>query len=224
VTLEHPETRTELGSPEFVIIGGQTDRTLSLVQNIFQILQPLKMAVTYIPSLDEIKASKISSASVALMLTDLDNPIFKDITARTMSGLKTFFETLGTVLWVTKGCHAEEPFMGMTVGFGRSLVLELPDLRLQFLDVDFSENLDPRILVATLLRLHMTGVWEKEGKFDDVLWINEQDLRYQKGKVLIPRLYSNRKMNDRFNASKKTILEKKNVRTSVISLRRSASG
>jgi hybrid polyketide synthase/nonribosomal peptide synthetase ACE1 len=181
------------------------------------------MTVICIPSLDEIEASKISSVSIALMLTNLDNSIFKDITARTMSELKTFFETLGTVLWITKGCHAEEPVMGMTIGFGRSLVLELPDLRLQFLDVDFSENLDPRILVATLLRLHMTGVWEKEGKFDDVLWMNEQELRYQKGKVLTPRLYFNRKMNDRFNAFKIIILENKNVRISVISLRRSAS-
>lgn len=222
--LEHPETRTEIGSPEVVIIGGQTDRTLPLIHNIVQILKPLDIAITCIPSLKEIEVSKISSASIALILTDLDDPIFKDITAKTMSGLKTFFETQETVLWVTNGCHAEQPFMSMSIGFGRSLVLELPDLRLQFLDVDFLENLDPRILVLALLRLHMSSFWEKEGKFDDVLWMNEQELRYEKGKMMIPRLYFNRKMNDRFNASKRKILEDKDIRASAISLRHSASG
>ena len=222
--LEHPKIRTEIGSPELVIIGGQTDRTLPLIHNIAHILKPLEIAITCIPSLEEIEVSKISSASIALVLTELDNPIFKDITAKTMSGLKTFFETRETVLWVTNGCHAEEPFMSMTIGFGRSLVLELPDLRLQFLDFDFLENLNPRILAVAVLRLHLSRLWEKEGKFDDVLWMNEQELRYEKGKMMIPRLYFNRKMNDRFNASKRNILENKNVRVSVISLRHSASG
>lgn len=222
--LEYPEARTEIGSPELVIIGGQTDRTRPLVINIVQILQPLEIAVTCIPSFEEIEVSKISPASIALILTDLDNPIFKDFTARTMSGLKLFFESQRTVLWVTQGCRAEEPFMSMTIGFGRSLVLELPDLRLQFLDIDFSDKPDPRILVVALLRLHISSVWEKEGKFDDVLWMNEQELRYQKGKAMIPRLYFNRKLNNRFNASKRTILENKNVRTSAINLRHSALG
>jgi hybrid polyketide synthase / nonribosomal peptide synthetase ACE1 len=222
--LQHPEARIGIDQWDLVIIGGETRSTITLIDKILPQLEPWDIPVTCIQSLDDIESSSISPTSVVLSLTELDKPIFKDLSDETMKGLKTLFESQKTVLWVTQGCRADEPFMSMTVGFGRSLILEMPDLRLQFLDLDVLEEPNPQLLAEALLRLHLSGVWEKEGNFDDVLWMTEQEIVYEKGRAMIPRLFFTQELNDRFNASKRTITENKNIQSSALSLQPSASG
>ena len=208
---------------DLVLIGGKSMRTIPLIEQITGLVRQFDIHVTHFNSLDDVDPSQISHMSAVLSLTELDSPIFKNLSDETMSGMQRLFETARTVLWITQGSKAEEPFMNMTVGFGRSLVLEIPDLCLQILDWETASKPNPRQLLEHLLRLSLSNKWEKDGRFNDVLWTNEQELMYEKGRLAVPRLYFSKPLNDRYNASKRTIMHQESPQAAPLILKSDAS-
>ncbi|WEW56050.1 hypothetical protein PRK78_001485 [Emydomyces testavorans] len=200
---------------DLVILGGETMRTIILIEEIRRLLLPWGVHVTQFPSLNDVDSTQMSPASFVLSVTELDKPIFKDFTEELMAGLKTIFDYQRTFLWVTQGCRADEPYMNMTVGFGRTLALEAPDLRLQFLDLEANEKPNASVLTEALLRLHYTQA-------DDILWSVEQEVAYESGKLVIPRLMPNKAQNDRYNAPKRTIINMVNAQNTPVYLDNSA--
>lgn len=174
-------------------------------------------------TLGDVNTSKISSKSVILVLAELDQPVFKRLTEKTLEGLQRLFETQRTVLWITQGCRSENPYMNMSVGLGRSLVLENPDLTLQFLDLEEGVKPNPRLLLEALLRLRHGDVLEKEGKLDNILWTNEHELAYENGNLLLSRVYQSANINNRYNACKRTVIETVNARSDSFTLAVDAS-
>ncbi|KAK0741489.1 polyketide synthetase [Schizothecium vesticola] len=191
---------------DFVLIGGQTLSTIQLVQKIVRLL-PAGTKHTVFKTLGDIKTAKITNKSVILVLTELDEPVFKRLTENTLVGLQFLFETQRTVLWITRGCRSENPYMNMSVGLGRSLVLENPDLTLQFLDLEEGVRPSPRQLLEALLRLRTGDFLEREGQLDNVLWTTEHELALENGETLLSRVYQNKSLNNRFNASKRAVVE-----------------
>lgn len=191
---------------DVVLIGGRTLSTVQLVQKIVRLL-PAGTKHTVFKTLGDIKTARITNKSVILVLTELDEPVFKRLTEKTLVGLQRLFETQRTVLWITQGCRSENPYMNMSVGLGRSLVLENPDLTLQFLDLEEGVRPNPRQLLEVLLRLRTGDVLEREGQLDNVLWTTEHELALENGETLISRVYQNKSLNNRYNASKRTIVE-----------------
>ncbi|OKL60321.1 hypothetical protein UA08_04451 [Talaromyces atroroseus] len=197
---------------DLVIIGGETLRTIKLIDEVIRLLQPWYLPVTRIRSLhDTERLSNISAKSVVLSVTELDQPIFLDFSPETMEGLKRLLGYQRTILWVTQGCRVDEPYMNMTVGFCRTLALEAPDTQLQLLDLDISRRPDARLLAESLLRLNFTQVPE-------VLWSVEQEIVQEAGKLLIPRLILNQEQNNRYNAARRTIFDTKDVRQTPVIL------
>ena len=117
--------------------------------------------VTILDSLPT-NADFITPISTILNLTDLDEPIFKNLTTESMNDLQRLFELSRNVLWITHGCRADEPYHISSVGFGRVISNEMPHMRLQFLDLDNLENNASRVITETLLRLHATEDWERD--------------------------------------------------------------
>lgn len=191
---------------DVVLIGGRTLSTVQLVQKIVRLL-PAGTKHTVFKTLGDIKTARITNKSVILVLTELDEPVFKRLTEKTLVGLQRLFETQRTVLWITQGCRSENPYMNMSVGLGRSLVLENPDLTLQFLDLEEGVRPNPRQLLEVLLRLRTGDVLEREGQLDNVLWTTEHELALENGETLLSRVYQNKSLNNRYNASKRTIVE-----------------
>ncbi|EEP78969.1 hypothetical protein UREG_03815 [Uncinocarpus reesii 1704] len=196
---------------DLIIIGGRTMRTIRLIQEVCRLLSPLDIQVTQFRSLTDIDSTLMSPTSFVLSVTELDKPIFKDLTEESMTSLKSLLDYQRTVLWITQGCRAAEPYMNMTVGFGRTLTLEIPDLQLQFLDFEANEKPNASILTEALLRLHFRQV-------DRVLWSLEQEIAYEGGKQIIPRLIPNKAQNDRYNASKRTIVNSVDVQNTPVYL------
>ncbi|KAL8727608.1 MAG: hypothetical protein Q9166_005916 [cf. Caloplaca sp. 2 TL-2023] len=211
-------------SMDLVVVGGQTLRTVVLIDEITRLLRPWRFSIISVRSLHGLETSNISPTSLVLSVTELDKPIWEDFSPETMNGLKKLMDFQRTILWVTQGCRSEQPYMNMSVGFGRSLALEMPDLRLQFMDLDASERPSPQLLVEALLRLHVTDPADKQNLSEPVLWSTEQEIVYEKGRQMIPRLLVNKKLNDRYNASKRTIIEHRNPQECALQLRRSGSG
>lgn len=199
-----------------VIIGGSSLTTSVLIEEILQVLSPFDLSVTRFADLGEVDASVISPAALVLSVTELDRPIFQDFTKETMAGLKSVFDYHPrTILWITKGCQADEPYMNMTIGFGRTLALENPDIRLQFLDLDFEKRPDARLISESLLRLRLVSV-----ESDAIVWTREQEISQQGDRMVIPRLVPISEPNQRYNASKRFITTIRNPAVSAVELSR----
>lgn len=197
-----------------VIIGGSSLTTSVLIDEILQLLPPFELSVIRFSDLGEVDASLISSAALILSVTELDRPIFQDFAEEAMAGLKSVFDYhQRTILWITKGCRADEPYMNMTIGFGRTLALENPDVRLQFLDLDVEKRPDAKLISETLLRLRLTSV-ESEA----TLWTREQEMFQEGDRMIIPRLVPIFESNQRYNALKRSITTLRNPAVSAVEL------
>lgn len=202
---------------DVVLVGGQTLGTVRLVQQIASLL-PAETSHTAFKTVGDIDTAKISTKSVVLVLSELDEPVFKRLTERALQGLQCLFETQRTVHWITQGCQSENPYMNMSVGLGRSLVLENPGLTLQFLDLNVGVKPDPRLLLEALLRLRQGDILEKEGHLENVLWTNEHEHAYENGDLLLSRVYQNGALNNRYNASKRTVTETQDAHSTPVCL------
>ncbi|KAI1376083.1 putative polyketide synthase [Hypoxylon crocopeplum] len=203
---------------EVVIIGGSTLSTVVLIDQFLDLTQHLNMSVTRFRSLDELESANISPTALVLGVTELDRPLFQDLTESRLAGLQSLVDYQRTILWVTQGGRMEQPYMSMTVGLARSIAFETPDVRLQILDLDYSRKPDAKLVADTLLRLHLTP--ETEG----MLWSTEQELAQEGDRVMIPRLIPAKAANNRFNASSREITEERNVSQSWLTLDRSEDG
>jgi hybrid polyketide synthase/nonribosomal peptide synthetase ACE1 len=191
---------------DLVIIGGQTFKTSQLINQVLRLVQPLGVKhVVYRTLGDMIGSAKTSANSAILCLAEMDDPVFRALSEQTLKGMQRLFETQGTVLWITQGSRSEEPYMNMSVGLIRTVLLENPDLVAQVLDIDSDTKPDPRQLLETLLRLRYGTTWEKDGSIDQMLWTQEHELALENGQLMVTRVYHENAINDRYNASKRTI-------------------
>lgn len=118
----------EKSNRDLVIIGGATLTTKVLVDSLLQLIQPLEFSIIHCASLEDLAASAIPATALVLCVTELDSPILCHFSSERMSGLQSLFDYQRTILWVTQGCQADQPYMNMSVGLGRSLALEFPDV------------------------------------------------------------------------------------------------
>ncbi|KAI1303963.1 putative polyketide synthase [Xylaria venustula] len=188
---------------KLVVIGGQTPRTSHLVRRLQDIFTSRSFVTRYhsFPTLLDVDYQLVDADSTVLSLTELDSPVFKDLTADRFVALRNLFQTGKTLLWVTSGGLADEPFSQMTVGLSRVAANEAPDLRVQHLEVTDLEATTPEYLAETLLRFHATA-----RKKDNVLWSEEPEIvKDGNGRQLLARLEQIPELNDRYNSDQKLI-------------------
>lgn len=217
VTVMQSATKVSLPlNGELVIIGGGSTASAGLVNALSMRMAPSYGRVCAYSSLDEVAAHEITQKTSVLNLFDLDTPVFEDLTQEKLSGLKRVVENAKTIVWATSGRLNKDPYANMSVGFGRSLFWEIPDLRLQF--VDFDNEVGSRekedAIVAETLRFEMSGDWKAAGALgrDKALWSVELEVHYSSNKTgrcvgSIPRLVDDREANSRYNAAKRRIEE-----------------
>ncbi|KAL4964020.1 uncharacterized protein BDV14DRAFT_201275 [Aspergillus stella-maris] len=143
-----------------------------------------------------------------LVLTELEEPIFKNLTSDKLQAMKALFTDQRCVLWVTHS-HGTDPYTSMTIALGRVASNEQKDLQLQFLDVEGVANfgvLDSRRLSEMLLRLRAASIWELECTLDSMLWTTEPELRLTRNsRLLVPRIYQKEAQNNRYNSKMRQI-------------------
>ena len=199
-----------------VIVGGQTPAVASLAQGLETIFTQLGNLVYVYKTLEEVDDKVLDAESTVISLTELDWPVFKDITPERWYSFRQFFETERTVLWLTSGRLEDEPYSNMTIGFGRSAVHEENGLRLQFLDIPDVGQIDARVVAETVVRLNA-----KELDAEDILFTVEQEIIIDaEGHHLVPRLNPISAANDRYNSISRPMVEKIDVGKSVVELQR----
>lgn len=222
--LAHPAQSNEAAADkgDLVIIGGQSLATVILIDSFLDLVRHFGFNVTRFGSLEEVDAAaEISPTALILNVTELDKPVFQGLTSETMQGIQALVDYQRTILWVTQGCRADQPYMNMSVGLGRSLSLEKPDVRLQYFDLDFTRKAGARLVAETLLRLRFA---RGESATQGMLYSLEQELAEEGEYVVIPRLLPIQPANDRFNATKRTITQAKNTEECSLTLTTTDSG
>ncbi|KAJ5657590.1 lovastatin nonaketide synthase [Penicillium longicatenatum] len=138
-------------------------------------------------------------------LGDLNHPTFKSITETEFQGVKRMTSATRNILWVTSGSQGSEPYNNMSIGFIRSLVYEMPDMRLQLLDIDDPETLDALYVTRLILRICALSNWAEAGQLDDLVWTFEPEIYLQGSKEYIPRLVHDQSRNDRYNTRQRIV-------------------
>lgn len=203
-----------------IIVGGQSPRSASLVNGLQTTLRDLVGKIHVFKTLEDVPYHEIGPHSPFISLTELDRPVFKDLTHTRFSALKKMFGGAKDLLWVTSGRRWEEPFSNMTVGFGRSARNETPELRLQFLDVEDPGSLDIRKVAEVFLRLRT-----KVEAMENILWPFEPEIIIDfEQRELIPRLRHSSTLNNRYNSARRSIMHEVDVKVSPVAMTASQKG
>lgn len=220
--LRSPLSTSSIISPieTLAIVGGQTERSASVADNLKVILKDFVSEVHTFETVEDIEFDKIGPNSPVISLTELDKPIFKDLTPTRFSALNNTFGAARDLLWITSGRRWHEPFSNMTVGFGRTARNETPELRLQFLDVEDLDLSDARKIAEIFLRLRTQA--EQRG---NTLWPLEPEIVIDsQQRELVPRLRHMSMLNDRYNSTRRVVTREMDIKTSPIIMEPSQNG
>ncbi|RAK98120.1 putative hybrid PKS/NRPS enzyme EqiS-like protein [Aspergillus ibericus CBS 121593] len=204
---------------ELLIIGGQTLESSRLTNDISKVLGRRFASTTILESLAEVTPDTVIPPTV-LVLVEMDEPIFLDMTADKLQTLKGLFKNARNLLWITRGCQSANPYANMTVGLGRSLSCELHEMRLQFLDSDQEGVVDANLVGSMLLRLRATDLWTAQDPMSgEMLWSTEPEWRVTKDQaLLIPRMYEHEAQNNRYNSRRRQIRQDMALETAQVSI------
>ncbi|KAJ5951088.1 uncharacterized protein N7479_009501 [Penicillium vulpinum] len=201
--------RQPLESPPTVLNGtlailcGSTEVSRSRAEAIAALLQPWYHHVLLLLSVEELAQKDLKSCQHFLSISDLDEPLFQNLSDGKINYLKAVFDKFILGLWVTQGCQTD-PYANMTIGVGRSVVNELSHLRLQFLNIEPGQPFNVALLANTFLRLRMMDEWDHDHN-TAMLYSIEPEISHQNGFAIIPRLRNLQAANDRYNSSRHPI-------------------
>jgi hybrid polyketide synthase/nonribosomal peptide synthetase ACE1 len=196
------------------IVGGSTLRVSRLAEDVRKLIHGFCDDITRVASIEELDNDQVAIGSDAtvLVLEDLDHAVFKDITPARWNGLKSLFGSQKAIAWVTQDRMADNPFANMAVGFARSALWEIPEIRYQFIDFQDAYRIDARTLAEAVLRFQMAGSVK-----DNTLWSVESEIVIDAdGRQLVPRMRPVSEANDRYNSSRRAITKDVNPQESPI--------
>ncbi|PYI00702.1 lovastatin nonaketide synthase [Aspergillus sclerotiicarbonarius CBS 121057] len=198
-----------------VIMGTESLESARIAEELEDHLGPFCDHITILDSLpSEDDAISVPPMSVFINLVDIVSPIFKDMTAERMEGLKRLYELARHILWITVGAQGEEPYHTASISFSRAMSHEAGHICLNHLDMsDLNQNVS-RVIAEELLRQSALDEWQSSPSQNHkrLLWSKEPETFYNRGQFMLPRLISNSDQNARNNSVRRGITRA--VRTS----------
>ena len=205
------------------ILGGTTTAVRKLVDNVQTLLTPWYEKIVRIESAEKFDSRNVPESATVLSLIDLDEPVFKRFSQSRLEGLRDLFEHSRNVLWLTRGARSNDPYAAMMIGFSRTMTMEMPHLRLQFLEHEGKQVVHADNVAETLLRLQVTDTWEKQGD-EKLLWTTESELTLEHDLITIPRLFASTTLNNRYNSVRRPITKSLDISSSIVYLEPIDSG
>ncbi|KAH7311468.1 hypothetical protein B0I35DRAFT_481428 [Stachybotrys elegans] len=194
---------------QVVLLGGANPKTWKLTVQLQSLLRPFCNGITTVHKLADLQHLKIAPNTAVLSLLDLDQPVFKNLGNAQWEALKRMLATAKTLLWVTSGRRADEPYANIMPGLVRAAAYEVPGLDVQFFDVEDEARLESRTLAEALLRFRATANWKVEelvGPKTSLL--AEREIVLEKsGRTVVPRLMLDDAMNNRYNSARRPLFE-----------------
>lgn len=189
-----------------LILGGDSLHTRKLLGPLRSLLGPHCRSFTNVTKLSQLSSDLVTHETTVLSMADIDSPIFKSMNNTAVwSSVREMLLKAKTLVWVTQGRRANEPFANMMLGMLRSATREIPIDYLS-LDVEDTTKLDAVLLSQAVLR-HIVGTTYRRRQELHVT-VEPELVVDRHGRFIIPRLYPSRGMNDRYNSAKRPIFEK----------------
>lgn len=189
------------------IIGGKTSHTPTMVADIKNAIGWHFESIRSYPELADIGPDELPFMGTVLSLAELDTPALLNMSPETLKGFQELFRQSKNVLWVGHGALGENPAGNLFRGIQRTIAMEMRHLRMQSLNFSSIADADPGLIGKKLLQFVATDVWEQSDSLAGMLWYTEPELSFQDGKMLIPRLRLSSQRNDRYNSSKRLIVD-----------------
>ncbi|KAJ5735043.1 uncharacterized protein N7483_000168 [Penicillium malachiteum] len=208
-----------LGAESLTIIGGNSSLTTSLAFNIKEAVYQHYSSVRLYCTFDDISLEDLPVMGSVLCLSELDENLLVSMTPSKLAAFQELFKKSKNILWVGHGAQGENPYANMITGIQRTLHVEMPHLRVQFMNLQSLNDAEPQVIAQKVLQLEASGIWEQRGQIQELLWYTEPQISLHNGKVFILRLKLHSDRNDRYNSSKRLIV--KNVDREIgVSVRR----
>ena len=204
---------------ELLVVGGENLRTSRLRSNILGLVSHYCQKITFAESVEDLEEILLTPKTTVLCLAELDTPLFKIFTPEKLRALQTLVATVKTILWVIQGSKGENPHANMIKGVARCWIGEIPDLKFQSLDFDFSDKPDARIISECLLRMQISGTWKRSGATAYTpTWPMETEYHYSNSTLYIPRIVANQVLNHRYNSRNRTIRREISTNEEIVAL------
>ncbi|XWW92934.1 hypothetical protein V2A60_000862 [Cordyceps javanica] len=202
------------------IVGGSTLQVSRLIQTIQNLVRPFCDDIVRAKSLVDLEHGSVTRDSTLLVLEDLENSVFKDLTEKKFESLKKLFGSEKTIVWVTQGRRIDNPYASMPIGFARSALWEVPELRLQFVDLEDSPRKDPRVLVESLLRFQVAASAQQQSQLNALFSIESEVIIDGNSRQQIQRMMPVVDANDRYNSSRREVAKEVSLAESKIDVSR----
>jgi aspyridone synthetase (hybrid polyketide synthase/nonribosomal peptide synthetase) len=201
-----------------LIIGGMSLSTSRMAKAIERLALRFSDKVTLVKSLDEVPENQQERSMSVVCLADLEySTVSETISSTRLSKLQWIFSNATNVLWLTSGRESEKPFANLFVGMARAIANELPQLKIQWLDVDAADSsLDARLIMDMFLKLKLANSPEfREGP---LLYSIEPEIIIRDNYLVIPRQRVDQARNDRLNSDRRTISSQVSLRATTLQL------
>jgi hybrid polyketide synthase/nonribosomal peptide synthetase ACE1 len=215
---------SEMQFENLTILGAETGRAVDLAREVQTLLSPYFKQTHVVTSLVGLGPQDLPLMGTVLSLVELDNPVFKGITAERLRGFQQVFQQSKNILWVTTGYKADDPYSAMVYGVGRNVQLEMSHVRLQFLDFETLASANAGLLAECVLRFEFSELWSQSSDTRELLWTTEPDLAYEQGRLRMPRIMVSKERNARYNSSRRAVTKEVDPATLPLSLRLDDNG
>ncbi|KAI8310487.1 Reducing polyketide synthase BOA6 [Colletotrichum sp. SAR11_59] len=204
------------------LIIGAGSNSADLAAEVHQKLIPACSMVDIVADFDSLQPAYFNEVSNVIFLADLDEPMMSTMTSERLDLLRALMAPEKVVLWVTMNSRAGNPEHAATYGFSRSMLAEIPSLKLQMLDLD-SRRDSVDAVAETFLRLSMKEL-RTGGKDGELLWTHENEIFMEQGHRLVPRVIPWKEGNDRVNCPRRLVSSEVNTLESCVEVVSSQSG
>ncbi|GLA33581.1 type I Iterative Polyketide synthase (PKS) [Aspergillus niger] len=185
---------------ELVIVAAPSFPEPEVLQGVQAQLRAHTRHLTLFKSLEELNGAPFPTKPTVLNLAHLDPESVKP-SEGAWQGLQALINSARHMLWITDDYRAGNASSALSVGLARSLLHEMPHLRLQMLDISRETDKDTvvKVIFESFLRLVSTSDPDTLSTFEPELALDST------GQLLVPRLHPLKPANHRLNSSRRKI-------------------
>ncbi|GLA09601.1 putative Hybrid PKS-NRPS biosynthetic cluster [Aspergillus niger] len=201
---------------QLMVVGGMQSKASGFAQKLTAMLSVPNVNVVQVPSFQDVDLLAVSNIAGLLVLEDIEAPIFTQPSEERLAIVKATLSQSPVTLWLTSGLCAGNPYHSASLGLGRTLQSQIPQLRLQFLDIDTLDGMHTTI-TEIFCRLLASKSADQPGSF-------ESELRLKNGKVLVPRLQPSQELNNRSETYRRPVQRSVDLAEQLIQLQSTGPG
>lgn len=139
-------------SPPLILIGGKSLATYQLVNELSTALSSKFSSLVRLPSIESLNTVTIPDGATVLGLSELDEPLMREVTDERIEALKGLWRSVRNILWVSKGARAEQPYSYMMFGIGTVVKFEQPNINFRLLYLDILDKETSSIISGMVLK------------------------------------------------------------------------